>query len=91
MQAADFARSFHRRYHLRPRHDCDTKQLDIVFGDQVENDIDWIVIQIAVDDLIFFAAFEHGCDGQNCQGQTAVARPGGARIEEDNHAGTRSK
>ncbi len=57
-----------------------------MFGDEIENDVDWIVVEVAVDDLVLFTAFEHSGDGQDRQRKAAVAWPGCAGIEEDDHA-----
>ena len=44
-----------------------------------------IIFQIAVDDSVFFTAFEHGGKRKHGQRKPAVARPGRPGMEEDNH------
>ena len=44
-----------------------------------------ILVEVAVDDLVLFASFEHRGEGQDRQRKPAIARPGGARIEENDH------
>ncbi len=85
VQAADLFRCLHRGDHLRTGHDGDADHLNVVLRDEVEDDFNWIVVEIAVDDLIFFAALKHGRDGQDRERKTAIAWSGSSWIEEDDH------
>src|SRR6266550_4698229 len=91
MQPTDFAGGLHCCDHLWAGHDGDAEQFDIVSRDELKNDVDRVVVEVAVDDLILFAPFEHGGDGQYRKRKAAVAWSGRAWIEEDDHSCTRSK
>ena len=54
-------------------------------GDELENDVDRIVVEVAVDDLVLFASFEHSGNGQDRKRKAAIAWSGGAWVEEDDH------
>src|SRR5258705_1826521 len=91
MQAADLAGGLHCCDHLWAGHDGDTEKFDVVSGDELKNNLERVVVEVAVDDLILFASFEHGRNGQYRKRETAVARAGRAWGEEDDHICTRSK
>ena len=84
-EAAYLSRGFHGCDHLRSRHAGNAKKLDLVIIDRVHDRIRGIILQVAVDDSVFFAAFEHGGKRKHGQREPAVARPSCARMEEDDH------
>src|SRR5262249_32790572 len=45
-----------------------------------------IRIDIAIDDFVFFLALKHGGEREHRERETAIFRPRGARMEQDDHA-----
>ena len=84
-ETAYLTRGFHGGDHLRSRHAGNAEKLDLVMVDRVHDRTRGIILQVAVDDSVFFAAFEHGGKRKHGQREPAVARPGCARMEEDDH------
>jgi hypothetical protein len=84
-ETAYFTRGFHGCDHLRSRHAGDAKKLYLVIVDRAYDRSRGIILQVAVDDSVFFAAFEHGGKRKHGQREPAVARPGRPGMEEDNH------
>ena len=68
-------RGFHGCHHLRPGHAGNAKKLDLVHVDGAYDRSGGIIFQIAIDDPVFFAAFEHGGKRKHGQREPAVARP----------------
>jgi hypothetical protein len=88
MQSADLTRRLHGRDHLRAGHGRDAQELDLVLGDEREDAFGGVVFKVAVNDLILFLAFKHCGESENSKRKTPVARLGGARMIEDDHAAT---
>jgi hypothetical protein len=59
-EAAYLAASFHGCNHLRPRHTGNTKKLNLVVVNRAQDRCRGIILQIAVDDSVFFTVLEHG-------------------------------
>jgi hypothetical protein len=49
--------------------------------DESQNAASRVIVDIAVDNRVLFAAFEHSRQGEHRQGKAAIARLGGAWIE----------
>ena len=81
----NFLASRDRCGHLRPGHHGHSQEFDIVLPNQVENRFRGIVVHVAIHNLIFFAAFQNGCEGHHRERKAAIARFCGAGIEEHNH------
>jgi hypothetical protein len=59
-EAAYLAASFHGCDHLRPGHTGHAKKLNLVVVNRAQDRCRGIILQIAVDNSVFFTAFEHG-------------------------------
>ncbi len=81
----NFAAGFHGRNHLRSGHAGNTEEFDLVMVDRAQDGCGGIVLQIAVDDPVFFPAFQHSREREHREREPAVARLSGPGMEEDDH------
>jgi len=81
----DFAACSDGRSHLRTGHDRNAEEFDVIVSDDFQDCCRGIFVHIAVDDLVVFTALENGSEGHDGKRKAAIARPGSARIEKDDH------
>jgi hypothetical protein len=67
-------------------HAGNTKKFNGVGVNRPEDGSDGIVFQIAVDNFVFFTAFQHGRKREHGERKAAVARFSGSGMKEDDHS-----
>jgi hypothetical protein len=81
----DFLTTGNRGRHLGTGHYGNAQELHIVTSNPIEYGLGWVLIKIAVDDLVFLTPFEDRSESHHRQGEATIARPGRPWIEQNNH------
>ncbi len=84
-QPPNLAAGFHGRNHLWSGHAGNAKKLNLVIVNRAQDGCGRVVLQIAIDDPVFFTAFQHSREREHREREPAVARFSGSGMEEDDH------